>query len=60
MRMGDVILSPPEKGGGIDGILREIGHFVKLFVSVVLPLLLLAAWIEARITPHLLLNFLGR
>jgi uncharacterized membrane protein SpoIIM required for sporulation len=58
MRMGDVILSPPEEGGGIDGILREIGHFVKLFVSVVLPLLLLAAWIEARITPHLLLNFL--
>ncbi|MGC9394454.1 MAG: stage II sporulation protein M [Anaerolineae bacterium] len=60
MRMGDVILSPPEEGGGIDGILRELGHFIKLFVSVVLPLLLLAAWIEARITPHLLLNFLGR
>ena len=60
MRMGDVMLSPPEEGGGIDGILREAGHFVKLFVSVVVPLLLLAAWIEARITPHLLLNFLGR
>ncbi len=60
MRMGDIMLSPPEKGGGIDGILREAGHFVKLFVSVVLPLLLLAAWIEARITPHLLLDFLGR
>lgn len=60
MRMGDVMLSPPEEGGGINGILREIGHFVKLFASVVLPLLLLAAWIEARITPHLLLNFLGR
>lgn len=60
MRMGDVMLSPPEEGGGVDGILREAGHFVKLFVSVVLPLLLLAAWIEARITPHLLLNFLGR
>jgi uncharacterized membrane protein SpoIIM required for sporulation/ABC-type transport system involved in multi-copper enzyme maturation permease subunit len=60
MRMGDVILSPSAEGGGLDGILREIGHFVKLFVCVVLPLLLLAAWIEARITPHLLLNFLGR
>ncbi len=60
MRMGDVMLSPPEESGGVDGILREMGHFVKLFVSVVLPLLLLAAWIEARITPHLLLNFLER
>jgi uncharacterized membrane protein SpoIIM required for sporulation/ABC-type transport system involved in multi-copper enzyme maturation permease subunit len=60
MRMGDVMLSPPEEGGGVDGILREIGNFAKLFVSVVLPLLLLAAWIEARITPHLLLNFLGK
>ncbi len=60
MRMGDVMLSPHEEGGGVDGIVREVGHFVKLFVGVVLPLLLLAAWIEARITPHLLLNFLGR
>lgn len=60
MRMGDVVLSPPDEGGGVDGILREAGHFVKLFVCMVLPLLLLAAWIEARITPYLLLNFLGR
>ncbi|MFN2109822.1 MAG: stage II sporulation protein M [Anaerolineae bacterium] len=60
MRMGDVVLSPSEEGGGINGILRETGHFVKLFVSVVLPLLLLAAWIEARITPQLLLNFLAQ
>jgi uncharacterized membrane protein SpoIIM required for sporulation/ABC-type transport system involved in multi-copper enzyme maturation permease subunit len=60
MRMGDVLLSPPAEGGGINGILREIGHFVKLFVSVALPLLLLAAWIEAHITPRLLLNFLGQ
>lgn len=60
MRVGDVILSPPEAGGGVNGMLRELGHFVKLFVSVVLPLLLLAAWIETKITPHLLLNFLGR
>jgi len=60
VRMGDVLLSPPDQGGGVDGILREMGRFVKLFIGVVLPLLLLAAWIEVRITPHLLLNFLGR
>ena len=48
---GDVMLSPPEKGGGFDGILREGGHFIKLFVCVVVPLLLIAAWIEARVTP---------
>ncbi|MEJ5308176.1 MAG: stage II sporulation protein M [Anaerolineae bacterium] len=60
MRMGDVMLAPPEEGGGVDGILRESGRFIKLFMGAVIPLLLIAAWIEARITPHLLLNFLGR
>ena len=59
MRLGDVILIPPEKGGGIFGIVREFGHFIKLLVLVVAPLLLVAAWIEVNVTPQLLVWFLG-
>ncbi|MBN2004710.1 MAG: stage II sporulation protein M [Anaerolineae bacterium] len=58
MRVGDIILSPPEAGGGLMGVLRELGHFVKLFAAVILPLLLLAAFIEAEITPRLAMQFL--
>ena len=60
MRMGDVILAPAEEGGGVNGVIRELGHLGKLFVAVVLPLLLIAAWIEATITPQLLLRFLAQ
>lgn len=60
MRMGDIILSPPESGGGLIGMMRELGHFVKLFVAMILPLLLLAAFIEAQITPQLAMQFLAR
>jgi uncharacterized membrane protein SpoIIM required for sporulation/ABC-type transport system involved in multi-copper enzyme maturation permease subunit len=59
MRMGDIILTPPEEGGGVTGILREVGHFVKLFVAVVLPLLAAAAWVEAEISLRLLVHVFG-
>jgi uncharacterized membrane protein SpoIIM required for sporulation/ABC-type transport system involved in multi-copper enzyme maturation permease subunit len=59
MRMGDVLLAPPSRGGGITGVIREIGHFLKLFVALVLPLLLIAAWIEVNVTPRLFLAFLA-
>lgn len=55
MRVGDIILQPPDEGGGILGIVRELGHFLKLFVFLVLPLLAVAAWIEAHVTPRLLI-----
>ncbi len=59
MRMGDIILAPPEEGGGVTGMVREVGHFLKLFVTVVAPLLLAAAWIERWITPYLAARFLS-
>lgn len=59
MRMGDIILSPPEEGGGLFGIVRQVGHFIKLFLAVVLPLLLIASWIEVNITPDLFAQFLA-
>ncbi|MGC9347621.1 MAG: stage II sporulation protein M [Anaerolineae bacterium] len=60
MRMGDVLLQPPREGGGVFGVLREVGHFLKIFLLFVVPLLAVAAWIEARITPQLLVWFLGQ
>ncbi|MGC9357296.1 MAG: stage II sporulation protein M, partial [Anaerolineae bacterium] len=59
-RIGVIILRPPEDGGGVKGMIRELGRFVKLFVAVVLPLLLAAAWIEAEITPRLVIDFLNQ
>jgi len=61
-RIGMMILRAPEGGGGVMGMVREMGHFAKLFLAVIVPLLLVAAWIEAEITPRLvieLLNSLG-
>ncbi len=60
MRMGDILLTPLDEGGGAPGMIRELGHLAKLSVSVVFPLLLIAAWIETHITPQLLLAFLSR
>ena len=59
MRMGDVILSPPEAGGGMRGMIRETGHFIKLLVALVLPLLFIAAWIERWVTPYLAVKIFG-
>jgi uncharacterized membrane protein SpoIIM required for sporulation len=59
MRMGDIILSPPDEGGGIFGIIRQSGLFIKLLIAVVLPLLLIASWIEVNLTPVLFANFLA-
>jgi len=59
MRIGVIILRSPEKGGGVTGMVREFGHFLKLFLAVVLPLLLIAAWIEVEITPRLAMDLLN-
>jgi len=59
MRIGDIILSPPEEGGGMHGMVREMGHFVKLLAIIVLPLLFIAAWIERWITPYLAVKVFG-
>jgi len=53
MRVGDIFLGHPEHGGGVMGWAREFAYFLKLFLFVVLPLLLAAAWVEAYITPRL-------
>jgi len=55
LRIGAAFVSPPE---GLDvgqGFLLALADFVKIFVFVVLPLLLLAAFVEAHITPQIVL-----
>jgi uncharacterized membrane protein SpoIIM required for sporulation/ABC-type transport system involved in multi-copper enzyme maturation permease subunit len=59
MRMGITILRDPDAGGGVMGILRELGHFIQLFVALIIPLLALAAWIEAHVTPRLVMSLLN-
>lgn len=58
-RLGTVFLRPPDKGGGMMALMRDFGQFCKLFIAVVLPLLLAAAWIEAEISSRLMISFLG-
>ena len=53
LRLGLILLSPAHEGGGFIGLGRELGHFVKLFAALIAPLLLIAAIIEATITPRL-------
>lgn len=58
-RLGTVFLRPPEKDGGVLALMYDVGQFCKLFVAVVLPLLLAAAWIEAEISSRLVISFLS-
>ncbi len=58
LRMGAILLREPARGGGLSGMVVETGRFVRLMVLLVIPLLLVAAYIEALITPHLVMRYL--
>ncbi|MEM7031004.1 MAG: stage II sporulation protein M [Chloroflexota bacterium] len=53
LRMGAAFVSPPEKLDVGQGFLLTLADFVKIFVFLVLPMLLLAALIEVELTPRL-------
>jgi uncharacterized membrane protein SpoIIM required for sporulation len=56
LRMGAALVSPP---AGLDvgqGLLLTLANFIKISVFVVIPLLLLAAYIEANITPQIVVS----
>jgi uncharacterized membrane protein SpoIIM required for sporulation len=58
LRVGLAVVSPGEgRGGG--GLLGALADFLRVFVLVVVPLLLLAAWVEARVTPQVVLQVYG-
>ncbi|MFN8455446.1 MAG: stage II sporulation protein M [Anaerolineae bacterium] len=55
LRIGAALVSPPQ---GLDvgqGLLLTAANFVKILIFLVIPLLLLAAYIEANITPQIVL-----
>ncbi|MBN1991648.1 MAG: stage II sporulation protein M [Anaerolineae bacterium] len=55
LRIGAALISPPE---GLDvgqGFILTLANFVKVLVFLVIPMLLLAAYIEANITPQIVL-----
>ncbi|MBI1878638.1 MAG: stage II sporulation protein M [Chloroflexi bacterium] len=55
LRIGAAMVSPPQ---GLDigqGLILTSANFVKILVFVVVPLLILAAYIEANITPQIVL-----
>jgi uncharacterized membrane protein SpoIIM required for sporulation/ABC-type transport system involved in multi-copper enzyme maturation permease subunit len=55
LRIGAALVSPP---AGLDvgqGLLLTTANFIKMLIFVVIPLLLLAAYIEANVTPQIVL-----
>lgn len=57
LRIGAALVSPPP---GLDlgqGLILTIANFLKILIFVIMPLLLLAAYIEANITPQIVIAF---
>jgi uncharacterized membrane protein SpoIIM required for sporulation/ABC-type transport system involved in multi-copper enzyme maturation permease subunit len=55
LRIGASITAPREGLTVGEGLVAAIADFVKMFLFLVLPLLLVAAFVEANLTPELLL-----
>jgi uncharacterized membrane protein SpoIIM required for sporulation len=59
LRIGAALVSPPK---GLDigqGFLLVLADFCKVFFFLVVPLLLVAAFVEANITPQIVLALYG-
>jgi uncharacterized membrane protein SpoIIM required for sporulation len=59
VRLGAIITHPPQGMGVWEAWLRAAADLVKVDVAVVMPLLILAAFVEVYITPSLVLAALG-
>jgi len=59
LRTGLSIVSPPSRDGAGSGLLRSLAEFTRLFLLLVIPMLLAAAWVEARVTPQIVLWLYG-
>ena len=53
------VVAPPPGMTVSQSWLQALAHFFKLFLLVVLPLLVVAAFIEAHITPQLVVAVYG-
>jgi uncharacterized membrane protein SpoIIM required for sporulation/ABC-type transport system involved in multi-copper enzyme maturation permease subunit len=59
-RLGACITRPPAGQGVWEAWVRTLADVVKVFVAVVIPMLIIAAFIEVYITPRVVLAVLGR
>ncbi len=59
LRLGASVIAPPPGVSAGENLLHAFADLVKIFVFVVLPLLLVAAWVEATITPQIVLWIYG-
>lgn len=59
LRLGASVISPPAGSTAGENFLHALADLVKVFVFLVLPLLLVAAFVEANITPQIALWLYG-
>ncbi|MGD1992122.1 MAG: stage II sporulation protein M [Anaerolineae bacterium] len=59
VRLGATFVAPPRDLSVGDAWLEALADFVKGFFAVVLPMLIVAAWIESTITPQIALSVYG-
>lgn len=59
LRVGASMVSPPSGLTVGEGLLLALADFVKVFLFLVMPLLLLAAFLEVHLTPHVVLWLKG-
>ncbi|MBI5305831.1 MAG: stage II sporulation protein M [Chloroflexi bacterium] len=60
LRLGASIIAPPPGVSVGENVIHALADLVKMFLFVIVPLLLIAAWVEATITPQVVLWFYGR
>jgi uncharacterized membrane protein SpoIIM required for sporulation len=60
LRLGAAVMSPPRGLSVGENFIRALADLVKVFVFLILPLLLVAAFVEANITPQIVIYFFGR
>ena len=59
LRLGAAVMAPPVGRSIGDHIVEALADWVKVFVFLVIPLLLLAALVEATLTPQIAVYFFG-
>jgi stage II sporulation protein M len=57
--LGASLISPPPGKSVVDGWLMALADWCKIFLGLVLPLLIVAACLEALVTPQVVLMVLG-
>lgn len=60
VRLGAAFIAPPQGMTVGEGWLQTLADFIKVFLSVVVPMLTVAAWLEVHVTPVAVLAVYGR